>query len=125
MKRLSAFLIAVTLIISITALAGCKDQDKTQEVDQSKTELEKAQMELEQIKQDSTKLDSYINDLKTQINNLKIQNQKLIAESKRLEAEIIDLKLELGQIPNSDSPKEETKPSDEDKNVSDKGEGQS
>lgn len=102
MRSLSAFFVAVTLILSISVLAGCKNQDKTQELDQSKTELEKAQMELEQIKKDSTQLDKYIADMKTEINNLKIENQKLIATSKRLEAEIIDLRLELGQIPDAD-----------------------
>lgn len=103
MRSLSAFFVAVTLILSISVLAGCNNQDKMQELEQNKTELEKAQMELEQIKKDSTQLDKYIADMKTQINNLKIENQKLIAESKRLEAEIIDLKLELGQIPDADS----------------------
>ncbi|MEQ9619674.1 MAG: hypothetical protein RIG61_10935 [Deltaproteobacteria bacterium] len=103
MRRLSTFFVAVTLILSISVLAGCENQDKTQELKQNKTELEKAQMELEQIKKDSTQLDKYIADMKTEINNLKIENQKLIAESKRLEAEIIDLRLELGQIPDADS----------------------
>ena len=103
MRSLRAFFVALTLILSISVLTGCKSQDNTQELEQNKTELEKAQMELEQIKKDSTQLDKYIADMKTQINNLKIENQKLIAESKRLEAEIIDLKLELGHIPNNDS----------------------
>lgn len=103
MRSLSAFFVAVTLILSTAVLSGCNNQDKMQQLQESRTELEKAQMELEQIKKDSTQLDKYIADMKTQINNLKIENQKLIAESKRLEAEIIDLKLELGQIPDVDA----------------------
>ncbi len=51
-------------------------------------------------------MDKYIANLKSNINDLKIENQKLIAESKRLEAEIIDLNLEMGKIPDSDSGKD-------------------
>jgi len=109
MKSLSALLIAIVMVMSISVLTGCKDQSEVQETDQTQTqtpgttELERTQQELERIKKDSKQLDKYINDLKTQINNLKIENQKLIAESKRMEAQIIDLKIELGQIPDTKS----------------------
>jgi peptidoglycan hydrolase CwlO-like protein len=109
MKSLSALLVAIVMVMSISVLTGCKDQSEVQKTDQTQTqtpgttELEQAQQELEKIKKDSKQLDKYINDLKTQINNLKIENQKLIAESKRMEAQIIDLKIELGQIPDTKS----------------------
>ena len=103
MNKLSAFFIAAAMMFSVSMLAGCENGEKTEVATQSDTELEQTQKELDQIKQDSTKLDKYVTDLKKEINNLKIENQRLIAQTKRLEAEIIDLKLELGQVPDSDS----------------------
>ncbi len=103
MKRLSAFFFTAALILSVSVLAGCKNEDKTQEAPKTDSELAQTQKELAQIKQDSTELDKYVTNLKTEINDLKIENQRLIAQTKRLEAEIIDLKLDLGQVPGSDS----------------------
>jgi septal ring factor EnvC (AmiA/AmiB activator) len=103
MNKLSAFFIAAAMMFSVSMLAGCENGEKTEVTTQSNTELEQTQKELDQIKQDSTKLDKYVTDLKNEINHLKIENQRLIAQTKRLEAEIIDLKLELGQVPESDS----------------------
>ena len=103
MKKLSALFIIMVLILSISALAGCENKEKTTVTSETDSELAKTQKELERIKQDSDELDKYINGLKKEINNLKIENQRLIAQTKRLEAEIIDLKLDLGQVPNSDS----------------------
>ncbi|HVY54166.1 MAG TPA: hypothetical protein VHC46_00250 [Thermodesulfobacteriota bacterium] len=103
MKKLNAFLIAAAVMFSVSMLAGCENGEKTEAPTQPNTELEQTQKELDQIKQDSTKLDRYVTDLKKEINNLKIENQKLIAQTKRLEAQIIDLKLELGQVPDSNS----------------------
>jgi len=103
MNKLSAFFIAAAMMFSVSMLAGCENGEKTEVATQSDTELEQTQQELEQIKQDSTKLDKYVTDLKNEINHLKIENQRLIAQTKRLEAEIIDLKLDLGQVPDSDS----------------------
>lgn len=103
MKKLSAFIVAAAVIISVSVLAGCESREKAQVVSEGGSELEQTQRELEQIKKDSSKLDKYITDLKKEINTLKIENQRLIAQTKRLEAEIIDLKLELGQVPDSDS----------------------
>ncbi len=103
MNKLSAFFIAAAMMFSVSMLAGCENGEKTEVATQSDTELEQTQKELDQIKQDSTKLDRYVTDLKNEINHLKIENQRLIAQTKRLEAEIIDLKLELGQVPDNDS----------------------
>mgnify|MGYP001190402075 CR=1 FL=1 len=106
MKRINSILIAAALIISISALYACKGGEAPTHEEPAPTgnaELEKTKSELEEIKKDSTRLDAYIADLKNELNSLRIENQKLIAQSKRLEAEIIALKLELGEIPNSDS----------------------
>lgn len=103
MKKLSLFLIAAAMMFTVSMLAGCENGEKAEVATQPDTALEQTQKELEQIKQDSTKLDRYVTDLKKEINGLKIENQRLIAQTKRLEAEIIDLKLELGQVPNSNS----------------------
>ena len=103
MRMFSAFFLAAAVIFSVSLSTGCKNESTVQETGQNQTELEQTQKELQQIKQDSTELDKYITNLKKEINNLKIENQRLIAQTKRLEAEIIDLKLDLGQIPASDS----------------------
>jgi len=103
MKKLSAFFIAAVMMFSASMLTGCKNEENSEVATQPNTELEQTQKELDQIKQDSTKLDRYVNDLKKEINSLKIENQRLIAQTKRLEAQVIDLKLELGQVPESDS----------------------
>ncbi|MEW6144226.1 MAG: hypothetical protein AB1598_04315 [Thermodesulfobacteriota bacterium] len=103
MKKLSAFFIAAAVIFSVSMLAGCESGKQPEQASTGDTALEQTQKELDQIKQDSTKLDKYITDLKKEINTLKIENQRLIAQTKRLEAEIIDLKLDLGQIPDGDS----------------------
>lgn len=103
MKIFSVFFLAAAVVLSVSVFTGCKNESTVQETGQNQTELEQTQKELDQIKQDSTELDKYITNLKKEINNLKIENQRLIAQTKRLEAEIIDLKLDLGQIPDSDS----------------------
>jgi len=103
MKKLSGFFITAAMILSVSVLAGCETGDKTQETTETGSELTETQKELEQIKKDSTELEKYVTNLKEQINELKIENQRLIAQTKRLEAEIIDLKLDMGQVPDSDS----------------------
>lgn len=103
MRNLNAFLLAAALFLSVSVLAGCKNGDETQETPEAGSEITETQKELEQIKKDSTELEKYVTNLKEQINDLKIENQRLIAQTKRLEAEIIDLKLDLGQVPDSDS----------------------
>ncbi len=103
MKKLNALLLTAALFLSVSVLAGCESRNNATETVDTGSELTDTQKELEQIKKDSTELEKYVTNLKQEINNLKIENQKLIAQSKRLEAEIIDLKLELGQIPDSDS----------------------
>jgi septal ring factor EnvC (AmiA/AmiB activator) len=100
---LSVFFIAAAVIFSISMLAGCESGKQPEQASTGDSALEQTQQELEQIKQDSTKLDQYITDLKKEINTLKIENQRLVAQTKRLEAEIIDLKLDLGQVPDADS----------------------
>jgi len=121
MKKLSALFVVITLMMSVSFLVGCENKTKKEEFETTKYSLEQTQEELDKIKQNSEALDKYIANLKSNINDLKIVNQKLIAESKRLEAEIIDLNLELGKIPNSDSGKDlssddktKTTPSQED-----------
>jgi septal ring factor EnvC (AmiA/AmiB activator) len=109
MKNLSAFFIAAAVVLSVSVLAGCKNQSTENTVEepaQNSSELQQTQKELEQIKQNSTELDKYVVNLKKEINDLKIENQRLIAQTKRLEAEIIDLKLDLGRVPNATSPGE-------------------
>lgn len=103
MKKLSALFLVIMLMMSVSFLAGCENKAKNDEFETTKYSLEQTQEELDKIKQNSEALDKYIANLKSNINDLKIVNQKLIAESKRLEAEIIDLNLELGKIPDSDS----------------------
>ena len=106
MKKLNALIIAAVIICSVSILSACKNGQDTQETvvePTPNTELEQTQKELAQIKQDSNQLDKYVTDLKKEINDLKIENQRLIAQNKRLEAKIIDLRLELGQIPNADA----------------------
>lgn len=106
MKKLSAFFLVFTLMMSVSFLAGCENKAKNDEFETTKYSLEQTKEELDKIKQNSEALDKYIANLKANINDLKIENQKLIAESKRLEAEIIDLNLEMGKIPNADSGKD-------------------
>lgn len=103
MKNLSAIMVTLLLLGSVSLLAGCENKAKQEQHAETKSTLETTQQELEQLKQDSTKLDAYIADMKSEIKSLRIENQKMIAANKRLQAEIIDLKLELGQIPNADS----------------------
>jgi len=103
MKKLSALFLVFTLMMSVSFLAGCENKAAKDEFETTKSSLEQTQEELDKIKQNSELLDKYISNLKSNINDLKIENQKLIAESKRLEAEIIDLNLELGKIPDSNS----------------------
>ena len=103
MKKLSAIMITVLLLGTASLMAGCENKAKQEQHAETKSTLETTQQELEQLKQDSTKLDAYISDMKSEIKSLRIENQKMIAANKRLEAEIIDLKLELGQIPKTDS----------------------
>ena len=103
MKRLSALIMTAVLLSSVTLITGCENKIKNEEHAQTKSSLEMTKQELEQLRDNSSKLDSYIANMKKEITDLKIENQKLIAESKRLEAHIIDLKLELGEIPNADS----------------------
>jgi septal ring factor EnvC (AmiA/AmiB activator) len=106
MKKLSGLFLVITLMMSISFLAGCENKAKNDEFETTKSSLEQTQEELDKIKQNSEALDKYIANLKSNINDLKIENQKLIAESKRLEAEIIDLNLEMGKIPDSDAGKD-------------------
>jgi peptidoglycan hydrolase CwlO-like protein len=101
MKKLSAFFIAAAMMLSVSVLISCKNESPVEEPAQDSSELQQTQKELEQIKQDSTELDKYVVNLKKEINDLKIENQRLIAQTKRLEAEIIDLKLDLGRMPNA------------------------
>ena len=103
MKKLSAIMVTVLLLGTASLMAGCENKAKQEQHAETKSTLETTQQELEQLKQDSTKLDAYIADMKSEITSLRIENQKMIAVNKRLEAEIIDLKLELGQIPKTDS----------------------
>ena len=120
MKNLNAFLLTAALFLSVSVLAGCENGDKTQETPETGSELTQTQKELEQIKKDSTELDKYVTNLKEEINDLKIENQRLIAQTKRLEAEIIDLKLDLGQVPDSDSADmldKDSEPGDSSKNT--------
>ncbi len=109
MKKLSALFLVITLMMSVSFLAGCESKTKKEEFETTKYSLEQTQEELDKIKQNSEALDKYIANLKSFINDLRIENQKLIAGSKRLEAEIIDLNLELGKIPDSDSGKDLSK----------------
>ena len=109
MKKLSALFLVITLMMSFSFLAGCESKTKKEEFETTKYSLEQTQEELDKIKQNSEALDKYIANLKSFINDLRIENQKLIAGSKRLEAEIIDLNLELGKIPDSDSGKDLSK----------------
>jgi septal ring factor EnvC (AmiA/AmiB activator) len=120
MRNLNAFLLTAALFLSVSVLAGCENGDKTQETNGTGSELTQTQKELEQIKKDSTELEKYVTNLKEQINALKIENQRLIAQTKRLEAEIIDLKLDLGQVPDSDSADmldKDSEPGDSSKNT--------
>ena len=103
MTKLSAIMVTVLLLGTASLMAGCENKAKQEQHAETKSTLETTQQELEQLKQDSTKLDAYIADMKSEITSLRIENQKMIAVNKRLEAEIIDLKLELGQIPKTDS----------------------
>jgi septal ring factor EnvC (AmiA/AmiB activator) len=132
MKKLSALFLVITLMMSVSFLAGCESKTKKEEFETTKYSLEQTQEELDKIKQNSEALDKYIANLKSFINDLRIENQKLIAGSKRLEAEIIDLNLELGKIPDSgkdlskddkassdSSEKTETAPSKNDSNSDD------
>lgn len=109
MKKLSALFLVITLMMSVSFLAGCESKTKKEEFETTKYSLEQTQEELDKIKQNSEALDKYIANLKSFINDLRIENQKLIAGSKRLEAEIIDLNLELGKIPDSNSGKDLSK----------------
>lgn len=101
MKKVSAFFIVAAMVFSISALTGCKNESTVEKPVPSSSELKQTQKELEQIKQNSTELDKYVINLKKEINDLKIENQRLIARTKRLEAQIIDLKLDLGRVPNA------------------------
>lgn len=119
MKKLSAIMVTVLLLGTASLMAGCENKAKQEQHAETKSTLETTQQELEQLKKDSTKLDAYISDMKSEITSLRIENQKMIAVNKRLEAEIIDLKLELGQIPKTDSSdalSTETKSGTEDQN---------
>jgi len=109
MKKLSALFLVITLMMSVSFLAGCESKTEKEEFETTKYSLEQTQEELDKIKQNSEALNKYIANLKSFINDLRIENQKLIAGSKRLEAEIIDLNLELGKIPDSDSGKDLSK----------------
>lgn len=122
MKKLNALFLVFAFMMSVTFLVSCENKAKNDEFENTKSSLEKTQEELDKIKQNSEALDKYIANLKSNINELKVENQRLIAESKRLEAEIIDLNLEMGKIPDSDSGKDlssddkanEAEPSDKD-----------
>ena len=111
MNKFNAFLIAA-LVLSASVLAGCKSESPVEQPKQNSSEfkqtqnsseLEQTQKELAKIKQNSSELDKYVVNLKKEINELKIENQRLIARTKRLEAEIIELKLDLGQMPSASS----------------------
>ena len=103
MNKLSALLVVVTLLLGASLMAGCENKVKTEEHNQTVSDLEMTKQQLESLQKDSSKLEDYVDSLKKEITDLKIENQKLVAESKRLEAQIIDLKLELGDIPDEQS----------------------